>query len=113
VGKAIPYPVCFLKGRTEIKRRNSIVTQHSDHSAEIPRLRKIVGQLAGTEKMISEGRYCVDILQQVRAAYSAVKALEIAILKRHLNNCIVKSAKSESSAKFNQRLKELLELIKG
>ncbi|OFZ16223.1 MAG: hypothetical protein A2Z20_00155 [Bdellovibrionales bacterium RBG_16_40_8] len=89
------------------------MTRHSDHSAEIPRLRKIVGQLEGAEKMILEERYCVDILQQVRAAHSAVKALEIAILKRHLNNCITNSAKSESTAAFNQKLKELLELIKG
>lgn len=89
------------------------IIQHSDHSAEIPRLRKIAGQLAGTEKMIAEGRACVDILQQVRAAHSAVKALEIAILKRHLNNCIAKSARSESKAAFNQRLKDLLDMIKG
>ncbi len=96
-----------------MKRRQLVTTQHSDHSAEIPRLRKIIGQLEGTEKMILNGRYCVDILQQVRAAHSAVKALEVAILKRHLNNCISKSAQSESSNKFNQKLKELLELIKG
>lgn len=72
-----------------------------------------MGQLEGTEKMILDGRYCVDILQQIRAAHSAEKALEIAILKRHLNNCIVKSAKIESSAAFSKRLEELLELIKG
>ena len=95
-----------------MKRQPGII-QHSDHSAEIPRLRKIAGQLAGTEKIITEGRTCVDILHQVRAAHSAVKALEIAILKRHLNNCIASSAKSESKAAFNQRLKDLLDMIKG
>jgi CsoR family transcriptional regulator, copper-sensing transcriptional repressor len=94
-------------------RKNSSLVQPNDHSAEIPRLRKIIGQLEGTEKMINEGRVCTDILQQVRAAHSAVKALEVAILKRHLNQCIARSAKSESIAKFNQRLKDLLDMIKG
>ncbi len=88
-------------------------SQYNDHSAEIPRLRKIAGQLAGTEKMIADRRACVEILQQVRAAHSAVKALEIAILKRHLNNCIVNSAKSETVPAFKQRLRELLDMIKG
>jgi DNA-binding FrmR family transcriptional regulator len=86
---------------------------HSDHSREIPRLRKIIGQLSGMEKMINDGRPCVEVIQQTRAAHSAVKSLEIAILKRHLNNCIVNSARSESASAFNQRLKDLLALIKG
>lgn len=86
---------------------------NSDHSPDIPRLRKIIGQLAGMEKMINDRRDCVDIIQQIRAAHSAVKALEIAILKRHLNTCILQSAKSESTAGFNQRLKDLLGLIRS
>lgn len=94
-------------------KRTAVATRHSDHTAEIPRLRKIAGQLAGTEKMISEGRSCIEILQQVRAIHSAVKALEIAILKQHLKNCIANSPKSESKAIFNQRLKDLLDMIKG
>lgn len=95
-----------------MNRKRRIFT-HSDHSPEIPRLRKIIGQLSGMEKMINEGRPCVEIMQQIRAAHSAVKALEIAILKRHLNTCIANSAKSESSRAFNHRLKDLLGLIKG
>lgn len=96
-----------------MSRRKHISVNHSDHTSEIPRLRKIVGQLAGTEKMINEGRPCVEIMQQVRAAHSAMKSLEIAILKRHLNACIMNSARSESKDAFNQRLKDLLGLIKG
>jgi hypothetical protein len=94
-------------------KKKVVITSHSDHTPDVPRLRKIIGQLSGTEKMMTEGRACVDILQQVRAAHSAVKALEVSLLKRHLNHCIANSAKSESSEMFNQRLKDLLEMIKG
>lgn len=89
------------------------VASHSNHSMELPRLRKIVGQLEGIEKMIRDNRYCPEIVQQVRAANSAVKALEVAIIKNHLNTCIKNSAKSDSAEAFNEKLAELLELIKG
>lgn len=96
-----------------MKSRKNKSFQHSDHTHEIPRLRKIIGQLEGTEKMIRGERYCVDILQQVRAAHSAVKALEIAILKRHINSCLTESAKRESATGFQKRTAELLDLIKS
>ena len=32
------------------------------------RLKKISGQINGIDKMLDEGRYCVDILQQILAA---------------------------------------------
>ena len=35
------------------------------------RLRKIAGQVEGIERMISEDRYCVDVLHQVAAAEGA------------------------------------------
>ena len=89
------------------------LTQYSDPTPEIPRLRKVIGQLEGTEKMIREGRYCVDILQQIRAAHSALKALEVAILKGHLHTCLAESAKIESPNAFKQRLSELLKLIRA
>jgi DNA-binding FrmR family transcriptional regulator len=93
--------------------RKRSALNHSDHTPEIPRLKKIVGQLAGMEKMINEGRPCTEIMQQARAAHSAMKSLEVAILKRHLSTCIANSAKYESSQAFNHRLKDLLALIKG
>lgn len=96
-----------------MSRKHKELVKPSNHSGEIPRLRKIIGQLEGTENMIRKERPCVEILQQVRASYAAVKALEVAILKRHLNSCITASAKKESTAAFNNRLSELLDLIKG
>lgn len=85
---------------------------HADHTEQIPRLRRTVGQLEGIEKMIRERRYCPEIIQQLRAASSAVKALEIEVLKGHLASCIRNSAKSDEDAVFEKKLKELLDSIR-
>jgi DNA-binding FrmR family transcriptional regulator len=92
------------------KRR---IEPHPDYSEELGRLRKIRGQMAGVEKMIVARRYCPEIIQQIRAATSALKALEIAIIKGHLSFCIKKSAHSDSPSALDQKLKELMKLIKG
>lgn len=86
--------------------------QHPDHTGELPRLKRIIGQLEGVERMIHDRRYCPEIIQQLRAADSAVKALELQILKSHLNTCIRTSAKSDKSG-FETKLKELLDMIRN
>lgn len=53
------------------------------------RMRRIAGQVAGIERMIDDGRYCVDILNQISAARSALDALGIELLTHHLNSCVV------------------------
>lgn len=84
-----------------------------DYSDELTRLSKVMGQIAGIERMIRARRYCPEIIQQIRAARSALMALELAVMKGHMASCIKSSARSDSPADFDRKLKELLELIKG
>ncbi len=53
------------------------------------RMRRIVGQVAGVERMVEENRYCVDILNQISAVRSALDALGIELLTHHLGSCVV------------------------
>jgi DNA-binding FrmR family transcriptional regulator len=48
------------------------------------RVNRVVGQVAGIQRMVEEGRYCVDILNQIAAARSALDALGVELLTRHL-----------------------------
>ena len=36
--------------------------EHPDNSKELPRLKKIAGQINDIQKMIEDKRYCVEIL---------------------------------------------------
>ena len=67
------------------------------------------GQLEGVKKMIEELRYCPDILIQLRAARSAIRAVESNILKTHLQSCVAQSFASEEDKE--QKLNELKELF--
>lgn len=53
------------------------------------RVKRIAGQVAGIERMLEERRYCVDILNQISAVRSALDALGIELLTRHLETCVL------------------------
>jgi CsoR family transcriptional regulator, copper-sensing transcriptional repressor len=53
------------------------------------RVKRIAGQVAGIERMLEEKRYCVDILNQISAVRSALDALGVELLTRHLENCVL------------------------
>ncbi|RUL87020.1 metal-sensitive transcriptional regulator [Tautonia sociabilis] len=67
------------------------------------RVRRIAGQVAGIERMVEDGRYCVDVLNQIAAARSALDALGIELLSKHLESCVLgKGARGE-----HERAKEM------
>lgn len=53
------------------------------------RVNRIAGQVNGIGRMVDEGRYCIDILNQIAAARSALDALGVALLTRHLEHCVL------------------------
>jgi DNA-binding FrmR family transcriptional regulator len=53
------------------------------------RVKRIAGQVAGIERMLEDRRYCVDILNQISAVRSALDALGIELLTRHLETCVL------------------------
>ncbi|HEX8552721.1 MAG TPA: metal-sensitive transcriptional regulator [Abditibacteriaceae bacterium] len=53
------------------------------------RVNRIAGQVAGISRMVEEDRYCVDILNQISAVRSALDALGIELLSKHLEGCVL------------------------
>ena len=67
-------------------RRRRLVRQ----SEATTRINRIVGQVTGIQRMINdEDAYCVKILDQIAAARSALDALGIHLLSRHLESCVI------------------------
>lgn len=79
------------------------------HAENIPRLNRAAGQIEGVKKMIEERRSCADIIAQLRAARSALKAVESNILKRHLQHCVALSF--DCGADKDEKIKELQKLF--
>ncbi len=86
-------------------------TMHADHSLQLSRLRRIKGQVEGLERMISDRRYCPDIVIQARAASSALKSFEVAILETHLRGCVRNAMKSKDAFEAEQKIQEILEIL--
>jgi CsoR family transcriptional regulator, copper-sensing transcriptional repressor len=55
----------------------------------VSRVKRIGGQVTGIERMLADKRYCVDILNQIAAVRSALDALGIELLTRHLETCVL------------------------
>lgn len=64
---------------------------HTGHGEQLGRLRRIEGQVRGIEKMIEDGRYCMDILIQLRAVRAALKKVECNILNKHMQHCVAQA----------------------
>ena len=84
-----------------------------DHSSELRRLSRIKGQVEGLERMILEKRYCPDIVIQIKAVRSALRSLEANIVEGHMRHCVKTAMKSRDPDVIQEKLEELLLLMKG
>ena len=73
------------------------------------RLKKVSGQVNGIDKMLDDGRYCVDILQQVLAARAALNKIGLIILESHAKSCVVNAIKEDRA---DQSIDELMDVFK-
>ncbi len=85
--------------------------KHPDHRPTLIRLNRIKGQIDGVERMIGEQRYCVDILVQFKAVYSALRAIESSIFETHVRSCVRNAAKARSKPEMDRKIDELMGLI--
>ncbi|MDB5107926.1 MAG: transcriptional regulator [Candidatus Binatus sp.] len=52
------------------------------------RLGRAEGQLRGLQRMIGDGAYCIDVLQQVSAARRALDRIALILIRDHLESCV-------------------------
>lgn len=77
------------------------------------RVNRLSGQINGIGKMIDDNRYCLDILDQIAAARSALDALGIELLSNHIESCVIghgSGSEHECAKPLNQE--QLLEEVR-
>ncbi len=87
------------------------MNKKTTHSEQLVYLKKIEGQVRGVQKMIEEGRYCVDIITQVHSVIGALYRVEDQILKKHLDHCVANALKGSSEKEKQEKINEIMELI--
>ena len=82
------------------------------HEETLHRLRRIAGQVQGIQRMVDDKHYCIDILTQIQAARSALRAVELQILKKHVDHCVRDAFASGAPAEADRKMDELLRVMK-
>lgn len=88
------------------------MSKHPSHENELKKLNRIVGQVEGISRMIGEGRYCPDIIAQLRAARAALRSVEANILETHLQHCVADAITTGNRKKSSEKIMELGDLLK-
>jgi CsoR family transcriptional regulator, copper-sensing transcriptional repressor len=87
------------------------MSDHGSHKTQLPRLKRVRGQVDGIIRMVEGERYCVDVLTQLRAARAALRRVEQAVLREHAEHCVTGAAKASQPAEAQARLQELFEAL--
>jgi len=75
------------------------------------RMRRIEGQVRGIARMVEEDRYCIDVINQVRAVRAALDKVEQEILHDHLQHCVPHAFHAGSERDRQTKIDELMEVL--
>ena len=78
----------------------------------IHRLNRVEGQIRGIRGMIEKNAYCVDILNQVSAANSALNSFTRVLLENHIRSCVAEDIRDGRNDKLEELLGTLQKLMK-
>lgn len=79
----------------------------------LKRMRYLSGHLDGVCRMIEDGRYCIDIIQQNLGVISALHKVNEKFLLSHLEHCVTSAVKNSNKKARKQVFKEILEIYKN
>ena len=74
----------------------------------LKRLAKIGGQIQGLQRMVQEGRYCIDIIQQITAVRRALEQAALGVMRRHVDSCVSEAIRSKDG---HEKVTELMVTI--
>ncbi len=88
--------------------------EHDKNSkSAIRRLRLAAGQIRGLEKMVTDGKYCIDIINQSSAVRGALSAFEDVVLENHLKTHVAEQVKKGDSAKVVRDMLSIYKVSRG
>jgi CsoR family transcriptional regulator, copper-sensing transcriptional repressor len=77
----------------------------------LKRLARIEGQVRGLQRMITEDKYCIDVLTQVNAVSAALKGVALGLLDEHVRHCVTAAAEQGDGQKADEMVTEATRAI--
>lgn len=72
------------------------------------RLNRLTGQLEGIKRMVDEGRYCIEILDQVSSAQEGLRSFSRVVMRTYLESCATNSLRSADPAEADRIYDEIM-----
>lgn len=88
------------------------MTTYPSHEDQLVALKRIEGQVRGVQKMIEEGRYCVDIMTQLASVGGAISSVRDKILEKHLNGCVREALQGKSAKDKQDKINEVIDVLR-
>ncbi len=79
-----------------------------DNEAALNLLKTAKGQIDSVVKMTEEGRYCVDIANQIMATVSLLKKANLNILQNHIETCVRDSFQDGTQEEKTEEIIQIL-----
>lgn len=77
------------------------------------RLKSAEGHVRGVQRMVDEGAYCIDVVNQIAAIQSALKKVSGMVLDQHLHSCVTGAIRSPDAGAREKVIGELLEVFEA
>jgi DNA-binding FrmR family transcriptional regulator len=84
-----------------------MVGYQEDKEKLLKRLARVEGQVRGVSKMVTEERYCIDVLTQIGAIQAALDKVALGLLDDHTRHCVIEAEGGERVEKVDELMAAL------
>ena len=77
----------------------------------VNRLKSVEGHVRGIERMVENGEYCIDIVNQVLAVQRALQKVNGMLLDRHLHTCVTTAIRGDDPDERERVIDEIMGVI--
>ncbi len=85
--------------------------QTETKTAVLKRLSRIEGQVRGLAGMVSDDRYCIDVVTQISAVRAALRRAEEEILRDHVAHCVEHAIASGDQDDQRRKVAEIMDVL--
>ena len=82
---------------------------NEDKKKAVQVLKTCRGQIDGIIKMLEEGRYCIDISNQIIASQGLLKKANKHVLTQHMHHCVKEAFNNEQEK--DKKIEEIISIL--
>ncbi len=87
--------------------------EHEGSKPILTRLKSVEGHVRGVSRMVEEGAYCMDVVNQIQAVQRALQKVSALVLDRHLHTCVAEALRGEDADRRERVIGEILSVFEA